>query len=102
MLPQEKRNSHKPEKCYLSTDDGELIETNGLIDFKKTLLFEGISENTFHIITNSRRKGTLSNYESAWRKWPSWCPEQKIDHFQAPVKNNIEYLTFLFNYGNEY
>ena len=102
MLPQEKRNSHKPEKCYLSTDDGELIETSGLIDFKKTLLFEGISENTFHVITNSRRKGTLSNYESAWRKWASWCPEQKIDHFQAPVKNNIEYLTFLFNYGNEY
>ena len=102
MLPQEKRNSHKPEKCYLSTDDGELIETSGLIDFKKTLLFEGISENTFHIITNSRQKGTLSNYESAWRKWASWCPEQKIDHFQAPVKNNIEYLTFLFNYGNEY
>ena len=56
MLPQEKRNSHKPEKCYLSTDDGELIETSGLIDFKKTLLFEGISENTFHIITNPDEK----------------------------------------------
>ena len=32
----------------------------------KTLLCEGISENASHIITNSRRKGTLSNYESAW------------------------------------
>ena len=90
MLPQEKRNSHKPEKCYLSTDDGELIETSGLIDFKKTLLFEGISENTFHIITNSRRKGTLSNYESAWRKWGSCCLERKIDSFRATVKDIIE------------
>ena len=40
--------------------------------------------------------------ESAWRKWASWCLEQKIDPFQTPVKDIIEYLTFLFNYSNEY
>ena len=39
---------------------------------------------------------------SASRKWSSWCLERKIDPFQAPVKDIIEYLTFLFNYGNQY
>ena len=39
---------------------------------------------------------------STWRKWASWCLERKIDPFQAPVKDIIEYLTSLFNYGNEY
>ena len=30
------------------------------------------------------------------------CLERKINPFQAPLKDIIEYLTFLFNYGNEY
>ena len=43
-----------------------------------------------------------SLYESAWRKWASWFLVRKIDPFQALVKDIIEYLTFLFNYSNEY
>ena len=73
-----------------------------MVGFRKTLFCEEISENASHIITNSRRKGTLSNDESAWRKWASWCLEQKVDPFQTPVKDIIEYLTFLFNCGNGY
>ena len=56
----------------------------------------------FRIITKCRWKKTLSNYESHWRKWVSWCLEQKINSFQASVKEIIEYLTFLFNYRNDY
>ena len=63
---------------------------------------KGISESPSHIITNSRRKDTLSNYESVWRKWTRSCLERKIDSFQAPVKDIIKYLTFLFEFGNEY
>ena len=33
--------------------------------FQESLLYEGISENASHIITNSRRKDMFSNYESA-------------------------------------
>ena len=96
------RNSDKPKKCCPPIDEGELIGTSGLVGFRKTLLCEGISENASHIITNSSRKGTLSNYESAWRKQASWSLERKTDPFQAPVKDIIEYLTFFFNYGSEY
>ena len=95
------RNSDKPKKYCPSIDGGELIDTSCLVGFRETLLCEGISENASHIITNSRRKGTLSNYESAWRKWASWCLQRTIDPFRAPVKDIIEYLTFLFSYGNE-
>ena len=75
------RNSDKPKKYCPPIDGGELIDTSGLVGFRTTLLCEGISENTSHIITNSRRKGTLTNYESAWRKWASWWLERKIDDF---------------------
>ena len=62
------RNSEKPQKYCPPIDAGELIDTSSLVDFRKTLLCEGISENASHIIANSRRKGTHSNYESTWRK----------------------------------
>ena len=60
--------SDKPKKYCQSIDGGELIDTSGLVGFRKTLLCEEISENASYIITNSRQKGTLSNYQSAWRK----------------------------------
>ena len=58
-----KRNSDKPKKYCPPIGGGELIDTSSLVDFRKTFLCEGISENTSHIIINFRRKGTLSNYE---------------------------------------
>ena len=97
-----KKNSDKSKKYCPTIDGGELIGTSGLVDFRETFLCKGISENASHIIINSRRKVTLSNFESAWRKWASCCLKQKIDPFQASVKDIIEYLTFLFNYGYEY
>ena len=53
-----KRNSVKPKKYCPPIDGGELIDTSGLVGFRKTFSCEGISENTSHIITNSRRKST--------------------------------------------
>ena len=53
------RNSERPQKYCPLIDAGELIDTSSLIDFRKTLLCEGISENTSDIIANSIRKGTL-------------------------------------------
>ena len=47
-------------------------------------------------------KGTLPYYEEAWRKWASWCLEQKIYPLQAHIKNIIEDLSFLFDYDNKY
>ena len=34
---------------------------------------KGISERAIDLISNARRTGSQSNYESAWRKWGSWC-----------------------------
>ena len=62
------RNFDKPKKYVPSIDGGELIDSSGWVGFRKTLFCEGISENVAHIITNSRRKGTISNYKSVWRK----------------------------------
>ena len=61
-------------------------------EFQKTLL-------TLSQIPDEKAHSLIM---STWRKWASWCLERKIDPFQAPVKDIIEYLTFFFNYGSEY
>ena len=96
-----KRNFDKPKRYYPPIDGGELTDTSGLLGFRKTFSCEGISENASHIITNFRRKDTLSNKETAWRKWASWCLEQNLNPLQAPVKDITKYSTFFFKYGNE-
>ena len=60
-----KRNFDKPKKYYPPIDGGEFIDASGLVGFRKTPSCEGISENTSHIITNSRRKDALFNCESS-------------------------------------
>ena len=72
-----KRNSDDKPKNYCPPNDGgKLIDISSLVGFRKTLSCERISENLSLILTNSRRKGALSNYESAWRKWVGWFPFQ--------------------------
>ena len=69
LLPQAtgKRNYDKPKQYCRPINGEELIDTRSLVGFKKAFSLEIISENASHIIKNSRRKGSLSNYESAWR-----------------------------------
>lgn len=58
-----------------------------MVRLRKILSCERISEYTSYITTNSKRKGTLSNYEPPWKKMR-----------QVPVEGIIEYLAFLFNF----
>jgi len=44
--------------------------------FRQSLASEGISA---RLITDARRRGTTSTYESAWSKWVNWCGRQKVD-----------------------
>ena len=43
----------------------------GMEGFRKASEGEGISKLAATLITNSRRSGSISNYQSAWRKWAS-------------------------------
>ena len=70
-----KRSSDKFKKCCPPIDVGELINTSSLVGCRETFLCEGVSGNASDIIINCKQKGTLSNYESAWKKWASWCLE---------------------------
>lgn len=68
------------------------------IYFRRQLSSEGISEQAIKLISASRRKNTISRYESAWRKWSSWCNEQ-IDPFRCPLDFILDFLSVAFSEG---
>lgn len=50
----------------------------------------------------ARRPGTRSAYNSAWKRWSSWCTEQSLDPFSAPVASVVDFLADLENGGMSY
>ncbi|CAC5393416.1 unnamed protein product [Mytilus coruscus] len=43
-----------------------------------------------------------ADQEPNWGKWVSWCSEQSVNPFQAPLATVIEFLTKLFRDGLQY
>ena len=78
------------------------VTTGGLDSFRSRLETEGISKQASSLIAASRRKGTISHYESAWRKWSSWCSREQVDPFSAPLGKILDFLASLFQEGLQY
>ena len=64
----------------------------GLEGFRKSLTAVGISERACRLISNSRKTGSISSYESAWRKWSSWCLEREIDIISCSINFKLDFL----------
>ena len=74
----------------------------GMEGFKRALEGQGVSKLAATLITNSRRSGSISNYQSAWRKWASWCCEREVDPFTSKIIEVLNFLAFLYEKGYEY
>ena len=47
--------------------------------FQQQLAAKRISRRAAKLVTNARRKGNQSNYQSTRNKWTIWCHQQKVD-----------------------
>ena len=75
---------------------------SGMGCFRKHLASEGISNEASELISKSMRSGTLSNYESAWRKLVGWCSERNFDPVQSSLNAVLDYLASLYKSGLQY
>ena len=71
---------------------------------RQCLANEGISERASYLhnfIASSRKEGTHSTYSAACHKWVSCYAEQIIDPVEYDVNWILEFLTSLFESGDE-
>ena len=78
------------------------IKTSALDNFREKLFAEGISKNATDLITGAKRQGSISHYESAWRKWDSWCSRKQVDPISGPLSAVLDFLAELFQGGLEW
>ena len=69
---------------------------------QNTLTNQGISQESTDIIRKSWRKGTAKSYDSAWRRWVSWCDQRSVDPFSTSLADIVQFLTDLHVEGKEY
>ena len=79
-----------------------ITKISGMGGVRTKMAANDLSETASMLITNSRRKSTLSRYNSAWGKWSSWCGKQQINPVRCDVKYVLNYLGGLFQNWLEY
>jgi len=65
-------------------------------------LAAGVSRETSELLAMGWSNGTNQAYQSAWRRWDSWCAEWQVDPFSCPVHPFLEFLTSLYKEGMKY
>jgi len=48
------------------------------------------------LISDSRRKSSISHYNSAWGKFSSWCNKREADPFRCAINLILEFLAESF------
>ncbi|CAC5406722.1 unnamed protein product [Mytilus coruscus] len=84
------------------TDSNRVSQSCGMENFRGRSTTEGLSKAAAELHEKAWRPGTQFSYKSSWRKWVSWCNEQSVNPFQAPLATVIEFLTKLFKDGLQY
>lgn len=80
----------------------QFSSTSRLGCLRRSIQTMQLSEEAEDLIYNSWGKGTKASYNSAWKKWGSWCDRRGNDPFSAPVAQVLEFFTYLFYEGFQY
>ena len=92
----------RPSRAKAPFAERQSATIGGIEGMKKALNGEGVSTLGATLITNSRRSGSISNYQSAWRKWASWFCEREVNPFTSNIIEILNFLAFLYEKGYEY
>ena len=73
-----------------------------LDDIREEMAGGRVSDRVKSLLEESRSVGTRANYNSAWKKFSSWCDKREINPVHCPVSDIMEYLAAMFDEGREH
>ena len=100
--PSRLRSSGGPLQQSAPTDGNRPVASSRLETIRQRQLAAGISGETSQLLAAGWSSGTNRAYESAWKKWDSWCSEQQVDPISCPVQPFLEFLASLYQSGMQY
>ena len=75
---------------------------SGMAHLRQSWSAGGFSETTCELLGKARRSSTQAVYNSAWKKWTSWCEPREIDPFQASLADIVNFISEFHKLGLEY
>ena len=85
-----------------SSDGNRPAITSRLESIRHRQQADGISSEASQLLAAGWSRGTNTTYESAWRRWDSWCSERQVDPISCSIQPFLEFLTSLFKEGLQY
>ena len=99
---QHPRPSSQPGTVSTSIGDRGEDVSSRLAHLRQGFAVQGFSDRVTSLLLQSWREHTHSAYNSAWKKWCSWCLTKQINPFSAPIAAVLEFLTDNFDLGLQY
>ena len=96
------RSFEGPSRERTPSNPEQLTPLSGMDHLRQNLLAEGLSKRSSDLITNSRRMSSVKHYESAWKKWGSWCAKREISPTRCNISFVLDFLAELFETGLQY
>ena len=84
------------------SDTRQCSTTGRLQDLRQRFQAGGFSEEAVQLILSSWRSKTEANYNSAWRKWQTWCVNRDVNPFDADLRHIVGFLADEFKEGKQY
>ena len=78
------------------------VKTGRLFHIRQHYENRGLSQKTIELMLSAHPKYTHKTYQSAWKKWDSWCRAREVDPICSPLKDILHFLTDMFEKGHEY
>ena len=91
-----KSNSSSPDR------QKKELQTSHLACVRESLRLNNVPERVSKIIFASWRPGTEKHYQSAWRKFNSWCEERSSNSISCPITEILSFLSDLYYNGMQY
>ena len=70
--------------------------------FRESCKTNQLSESSTRLLLSSWRNSTGKSYDSAWRKWASWCDQRKIPPISCSANQVVDFLAEQFDRGMSY
>lgn len=91
---------HSGERENLASTSSE-PPSNSLETLTRRFIDQGLSQEAATIASGSRRRSTLSTYDSRLIKFREWASSQNLDPMEAPVEAIADFFVLLFNEGKQ-
>ena len=63
------------------------VNTGGLFHIKQHYENRDPSQKTIELMLSASPKSTHKTYQSAWKKWDSWCRAMEVDPICSPLRD---------------